>query len=343
MNVAARVEQGEGDVRVRRARAALVAVDEDLDQLPCRAVEGDDRVAAVRHGAGAFRKDLQDRRRLGIEGLVPLEHDQAAAVGLDSLCDVAPGSRVEIVEAAGVQRRVDAAEVEVGVGPGLRAPRHDAHRGIVGLRARTVASRRKVRDAGCGHVVHGLRDDAVLEHRLGRVDHVVDDDVRLEACLRIRRIGEAAERADVVREVDFAAVRGREAEPRLRRDVVQDLQDRAAFVGVAGVALLQHGDRRCVAARVARTRKVPGGDVVGSRGDRSLHVVAVRHRADRDAAAVDAGRKLVDAMQEPAGGLRGARVRVHRARRYDRANALRFRDGGERGRRDMRLDHARAI
>ncbi len=283
-------------------------------------------------------------RRLRVERLVPLEHDEAAVVGLDRLRDVARRAGVEVVEAAGVQCRVDAAEVEVGVGPGLRASRHDPHRGIVGLPARAVARRGEVRDAGRRHVVHRLRDDAVLEHRLGRVDHVVDDDVGLEAGIGVRRVGEAAERADVVREVDLAAVRGGKAEPRLRRDVVHDLQHRAAFVGVdAEVALLEDGDGRRVAERIAGARQVAREDVVRRVRPRAVRVVAVGHHADRDATTVDARGQPVDAMQRPAGRLRGADVGVHRARRDHGPDALRLRDRGERGGGHVGLDYALAV
>ncbi len=183
--IAARVEHRERQVRVRVARAALVAVEEDLDELAGLAVEREGRVAAVRHAALALCDDADDLRRRRIVRLVPLEHDEAARIELDRLRDIASVPRVEVVEAAGVERRVHGAEVEVGAAPGRGPARHDVDVRVVGLARRAVAGRGEVRHAARGDVVHGLRDHAVLEHRLGRVDHVVHDDVGLEAGRRV--------------------------------------------------------------------------------------------------------------------------------------------------------------
>ena len=83
--------------------------------------------------------------------------------------------------------------------------RDDPQRRLVGLLARAVAGRGEVVDALRGDVVDRVADDAVAEERLGEVAHVVDDDVGLA------RAALVGQRADVVGEVQLAAVRGGEA------------------------------------------------------------------------------------------------------------------------------------
>ena len=92
------------------------------------------------------------------------------------------------------------------------------------------------------------------------------------------------------------AVGGGEALLRPRRDVVDDLEHRAALVGAdAGRVVLDHGH--------ALGRQVAGADVVGGVDGQRLAVdglgrgvEGVRQRADGDAAPVDPARDAVDAL-----------------------------------------------
>ena len=246
------------------------------------------------------------------------------------------------MEAAGVERGVHGAEVEVRVCPQRRHARHDAQLRVVGLGPGTVAGGREVRNARSRHLVHRLRHDPVLEERLGRIDDVVHDDVGREAGQRVRRVLETSERADVVGEVDLAAVGGCETEACAGRDVMDDLQHRPPLVGPAA-RVLEHLDRLLAPGRIPDTRQVAGPDVVRRVRRRAVGVVAVRHRADRDAAAVDAGGQPVDAMLDQARAAGDAGIRVHGTRRDDREHALARRERGEGRGRHVGLDHALAV
>ena len=178
---------------------------------------------------------------------------------LNGLRDIDRAARREVVEAAGVQRRARPKS------PGSCSPTKPALPGtmrdlrVVGLRRRAIAGRGEVRHAFRGDLIDRLRNDAVLEERFGQIDDVVDDHVRLEARHGVRRVREAGECANVVCEAEFAAVRRRESEARFRRDVVNDLQHGAAFVGAAGKSC-ENDDRLGVAERIART-----GEIAASR------------------------------------------------------------------------------
>ena len=104
---------------------------------------------------------------------------------------------------------------------------HDSHilsvardEGVLVRLPRLVARRGEVRHAGRLHVVHGLGDDAVLEHRRGEVADVVHD-----------HLGPLiAQGEDVVRKTRLAAEACGEREARPRGHVVDDLQHRPALI-----------------------------------------------------------------------------------------------------------------
>jgi hypothetical protein len=196
----------------------------------------------------------------GAEGLGPLEHEQGASAlrEADALKGIDAGARIEVMSGDGAKAVVERAPAV------LEAP-------LIGL-PRLVTGRGEERRAAGRHPIHGLCHDPVLEHRLGQVDHVIDDDLgagRLQL-------------PDPFREVGLAPFRGVEGERRARRDIVHDLQHGPALVGqglvdVVGVigtrALLEHRDRREIRA--------PGP----TRGAAQT-VEAVGHHAHRDTAAV---------------------------------------------------------
>src|SRR5262249_32255166 len=99
---------------------------------------------------------------------------------------------------------------------------------------RVVAGRGKVGGASADYRVHGLGDDAVLEHRLGQVQDVVDEHARAAGL----------EREDVVGEARLATVGGRKCERSPGRHVVDDLKHGAALVCAvaASRALLEYLD-----------------------------------------------------------------------------------------------------
>ena len=158
----------------------------------------------------------------------------------------------------------------------------------------------------------------------------------------MRRTGQPGERADVVGEVQLAAVRRGEAEAGFRRHVVHDLQHRAAFV-CAGRLVFEKDDGLGVAVRIARARQVAAGDVERCAVRRRVRVIAVRHHADGDARAIDACRQLVHAMLDDALAGRRADVRYHRRRRHDGEHAFLGGQAPERARRHVSFDHALAI
>ncbi len=167
--------------------------------------------------------------------------------------------------------------------PGLRSPGESGRPRVVEVALEVpgralrevalVAGRGEVERSRCGHGVDGLRDDAVLEDRLVEVEDVVDDDVAV-----VRRV---AERLDVRREARFADVRRREEELRVGRDVVDDLEHRAALVRPAG-EVLHDGHGREVPERIARSGQVAARDVRGRAAER---VERVGEDADPDAGA----------------------------------------------------------
>src|SRR5207247_5878286 len=93
-----------------------------------------------------------------------------------------------------------------------------------------------------GAAVGGRRSrGAVLKRRLYEIKHVVDDDVAAGG----------AQSADVVREAPDAVESRGEVQLRARGEVVDDLEDRRAFVAGARLAR-QHYHRTEIVARLAR-------------------------------------------------------------------------------------------
>ena len=147
--------------------------------------------------------------------------------------------------------------------------------------------------AGVVHGVRRLRHDAVREHRLVEVDHVVDDHVGAEL---------VAEREDVLRELHLSVEGAGEAELGAGSHVVDQLQHGAAFVAARVDALLDHGDGREIAAGdVLRRVRTAGGAVVEG----------VRERADPGAPAIDAaGLRRIRLLQRHGLALDAARMRL---------------------------------
>ena len=192
---------------------------------------------------------------------------------------------------------------------------------VVRLRGRTVSCRGEVRHAFRDDLIDRLRNDAVLKERFSEIDDVVDDHVGLEpgAVVRCRRV--ARECADVVGEAQLPGVRRREAEFRLRREIVHDLQHRAAFVGPRR-EVLENDHRLGVTRRIAHAREIASRDVECRAVRRRVGVVAVGHHAHRDPRAIDTRGKLVHTMLHDALAVGGADVGLHRARWHDREHTL---------------------
>ena len=131
--------------------------------------------------------------------------------------------------------------------------------------AAVVAGGGEVSDALGFHLVDGLGDDAVLEHRLGEVDDVVDDHLRA---------GLVGQLDDAVGEVGLAAEGGVEGLTGPRRDVADQLHHGAALVGAGTSAVVEDRD-------LASRRQVAGRDVAGRAAQA---VIAVGQGADGDPA-----------------------------------------------------------
>lgn len=80
------------------------------------------------------------------------------------------------------------------------------------------------------HAIDRLRDDAVLKHRLGKIDHIIDDDPGVA--------GRSRELADARCEIRLAEERAVEGLRGAGGDVANQLHHGAAFVGVSGTGLL---------------------------------------------------------------------------------------------------------
>jgi len=91
---------------------------------------------------------------------------------------------------------------------------------MIVAKARFVTCRREIGHARGGDVVHGLRNDAILEHRLYVVDEVVDDD---------RGTG-VTQRTDIGCSVRLTTDVGGEHEGGAGCHVVNDLEHRPPFV-----------------------------------------------------------------------------------------------------------------
>src|SRR4030095_16062410 len=98
-------------------------------------------------------------------------------------------------------------------------------------------------------------DDTVLEHRLSKVDDVVDED--------IRPIG--PEREDIVGETGLPTIGRGEGQRCRGRDIEDDLEHGAPLVDVAAAiqTLLDHLDGREVSGRDVRWRSSLAVEAVG--------------------------------------------------------------------------------
>ena len=84
-----------------------------------------------------------------------------------------------------------------------------------------IACRGEVSDTRCDDTIDRLGDDAVLEHRLGEVQYVVNDDFRAGCC----------KGKDVRGESGLPVERRGERKTRAWSDVMDNLQYSSAFVG----------------------------------------------------------------------------------------------------------------
>ena len=183
----------------------------------------------------------------GSGGLIPFQHHGYGAAG---------GQRERHVDVAG------AVSVEC-FGLAVDGLACTGNEGRLVALVSVVRGRRKIRDARRNHLINGLRDDAVLEHRFEEIRDIIDNDFR--AGVR--------ERDDVVGEVGLTALCSRKGERRAGRDVIDNLRHPAAFVG--GAAILQD---------LHAGREIAGRDV----GAVAAEIVeAVGYHADLDACAVD--------------------------------------------------------
>jgi hypothetical protein len=299
----------------RRARGPVHAGEQDAVEAPVG--NGQEQVDLGGRATGlAFRQ----------EAVVPLEEGTEAAYHVDRLVEVGRAGRVGIE----VDQFVIAEHVAVERDQGA----HRAGADPVAIAAAALV-------AGRDHVVHAapdqfvdlVRHDAVAQERRAEIVGVVDDHAAAAAREVFAHLHAGGLAADE---------RRAEAQGRARRDVVHDLQHRAALVGRRRRSFEHDVDRRGAAGRVARTRQVAGGDVargVGGRllGGEARGVVAVGHRADLHAATVGAERGAHRAAAEGAVALAVDRADVaHAGLRVvgrdvgDRAQAGGRRHGGQR-------------
>ena len=246
------------------------------------------------------------------------------------------------MEAACIQCRGHVRKIQIRVRPRSRGARNDLNLRVVCLRCRTVTGRGEVRHAFCDDLIDCLRNDTVLEERFIEIDDVVDDHVGLEAraVVRCRRI--TRECANVVCEAQFPGVRRREAEFRLRREVVHDLQHRSAFVSPRR-EVLENDHRLGVTRRIARTREIAARDVECRAVRRDVGVIAVGHHAHRDPRAIDARRQFVHTVLYNALAVGGADVGDHRARGHNRKHTLGARNAQELFDGHISFDEPRAV
>ena len=198
------------------------------------------------------------------EGRIPLEtdNDRITNGDRDLLEAVKLAERIEVVQfarALAVYRQRLAAASE----------------GRLVAQSIGVARRREVRHALVDHNVDRLGDNAVLEHRLGEVDQVVDDDVRPSPadC----RVGRQFE--DTVGHIGKPAEPRVEGQIRTGRHVVDQLREGPALVASARLTGCQDVDSR---------GKITCDNVVGVPAQ---HVEAVGDDAHRHARAVHAERR----------------------------------------------------
>lgn len=212
-------------------------------------------------GAGAERAG---------EGLVPLQGDAqiaarrhgdrgVRAAGAE-VVEIDAGRWIRIVAArvAVPERLVDAAIARVGGGG---------------------QEQRAIGDGG----VHRLGDDAVLEHRLGEEEDVVDDHVGAAG----------AQGGDVLGERRLVGQSGREEQRGAGGEIVHHLAHAAPLVAAAARAGIEHHDGWWQVARLLRrgAGQPPRAAVAGQRPAERV-ADGVGQQANADAAAVDAGALL---------------------------------------------------
>ena len=222
-----------------------------------------------------------------VEEVVPLEIELRRGSAHDELlCDVRPRAGREIVKAAAgqihghigekevVHARLAGAPVSVGDG---RKIRFVAERAAIARSA--VVERFFSREhRAVHHVLDGLSDHAVGEKRfVGKAD-VVHDHVA---------ISHLAQLANALGKRRLRGARGVKGERAVGRDVVDDLQHRAAFIRVVvgGIAVLHDIHRRGVFGAIGEAGEIVAQHI--RRGVRSREIVAVREHADGDARAGD--------------------------------------------------------